>query len=204
MPLTSCLALFCPEVKQEFQQEKTVTLKDIIDDNWGKLEDLTQIRSLLPEMSLNEKAVPSGHKRLLELLTMGNQNRKSKMASSAPEVADIMSSVLTSVVKLKRQSLMPSLSKRRWSQEVAECIKLECSHMGSLEEIVPCQENCRAKWWRTISGTLGSCSILSYLFDGDSFYFFRLQTFLEWLLSLICKYCMIDAIIIWKSNALEC
>lgn len=123
-----------------------MTLKDIMDDNWGKLEDLTQIRSLLPEMSLNEKAAPSGHKRLLELLMLGNQNRKSKIAPSTPEVADVMSSVLTSVVKLKRQSLMPSLSKRRWSQEVAECIKLECSHMGSLEEIVPCQENCRAKW----------------------------------------------------------
>ena len=146
VPLSSCLALFCPEEKQEFQQEKTVSLKDIMDDNWGNLEDLARMRSLLPEMSLNERAAPSGHKRLLELLTMGNQNRKYKMAPSTPEVANIMSSVLTSVVKLKRQSLLPSLSKRRWSQEVAECIKLECSHMGSLEEIVPCQENCRAKW----------------------------------------------------------
>ena len=145
VPLASCLALFCPQEKREFLQEKQV----IMEDTWGKLEELAQIRSLLPELGLTEKAAPSdGHKRFLELLLLGDQkqNRKSKMVPITSEVEAIMRSLLPSSVKHERQSLLPSLSKRRWSQEVAECIKLECSHMGSLEEIVPCQENCRAKW----------------------------------------------------------
>ena len=148
VPLSSCLALFCPEEKREFLQEKTLTLKGIVEDSFGKLDELAQMKSVLPEVIRKKKAEPpGGHKRLLELLTLGDQNpnRKSRMAPHAP-VENIVSSVLTSIVKRERQSLLPSFSKRRWSQEVAECIKLECSHMGSPEEIVPCQENCRAKW----------------------------------------------------------
>ena len=159
--LKSCLELYCPHHRdrQELWLEKRVTLlnNNMADqgDNWGKLEELLQMRRILPETSGNEPVVPSsGRKNWLDLIlnNRGQDRKSSKMAVPlTPEVEDTLRSVLTSIVERKRGSspgLGSVVSKRRWSQEVAECIKLECSHMGSLAEIVPCQENCRAKWWR--------------------------------------------------------
>ena len=150
--LKICLDLLCPEMKDDeaFLLEKTQKL----DENLArKLEQMTQenenilLDSVLNEEKMNQM-LPTGDKSLLELLILQDQNRKllrhsSKMASAQPE-EDALNSVLTSLVK--RKPLLTSVGKRRWSQEVAECIKLECSHMGSLADIVPCQENCRAKW----------------------------------------------------------
>ena len=159
-----CRALFCrekrPHEDDAILPEKRVTLKKLMDDNdsWGrKLEELTRDKNILPEISLNEEEnmsqmLPSSDKSLWELLKLHDQNLRklrdsSKMTSVARPEENTLSSMLTSLMKRKRNSsLLTSVIKRRWSQEVAECIKLECSHMGSLQDIVPCQENCRAKW----------------------------------------------------------